>query len=542
MEDMLGEDNIIRGCDLQFEPNPGGLGVELFQKMKKNKYYTAQICALTGHRDTYGSLLQRSIRTAIEMQNRGVTREDVIALCTYNQLNSAVPYVATFLVGAKVAALDPTISFEDTKHLINQVCPKLVFVVPECKDMYEDVISELALKTQIIVFNDASDYDSISFFLKPKEAENDFRPVIASSIHDTAIIFFSSGTTGLAKGICINHYTIMGQAVNISVSGLISNVVCSFATFYWISSAMIFVQTVMKGHTRLICKSFTPKDAWELIEKYKVTQMFVAPSQAMAMMKHGKPEGLNTATLYDLMVGGGPMSSENMMAFKDLFPGTNVGLVYGQTEVAGLITIFKPAVRKDIILMHSKPSSSGRPSFGMWFKVIDLETEEVLGPNRRGELRVKTKMQLNGYYNIPSDGIWDEDGWLKTGDVCYYDEDLCFYIVDRIKEMMKYQSWHIPPALLEGVLQQHPAVRTAVVFGVPHDEDGEHPMAVVVLMPDCQDVREEELVEFVNCRVDNRQKIRAGIRFMDSIPLTPSGKVKRKALKDFVLEEMKYRI
>lgn len=170
---------------------------------------------------------------------------------------------------------------------------------------------------------------------------------------------------------------------------------------------------------------------------------------------------------------------------------------------------------------------------------MDLETEEVLPCNKIGELRVKTKFELNGYYNRDSSEAWDDDGWLKTGDVCYYDEDYCFYIVDRIKEMMKFQSWHVAPAVLEAILVGHPAVRAAVVLGVPHEEDGEHPLAVIVKAEGAEDVKAEELVRYVNSRVDERKKLRAGVVFVDEIPCTPSGKVQRRLLKETVLKKLK---
>lgn len=166
---------------------------------------------------------------------------------------------------------------------------------------------------------------------------------------------------------------------------------------------------------------------------------------------------------------------------------------------------------------------------------MDLETEEALPCNEIGELRLKTKFQMNGYFNRDSSEAWDSDGWLKTGDVCYYDEDYCFYIVDRIKEMMKFQSWHVAPALLEGILHEHVAVKVAVVFGVPHDEDGEHPLGVVIRSDDAPDIDAETLVEYVNNRVDDRQKLRAGIVFVDKIPYTPTGKIQRKLLRDMIL-------
>lgn len=170
-----------------------------------------------------------------------------------------------------------------------------------------------------------------------------------------------------------------------------------------------------------------------------------------------------------------------------------------------------------------------------FFQIVDPESEQPLGFNERGELRVKTKCQMNGYFDMDSSSCWDDDGFLKTGDVAYFDEDFCFFIVDRIKELLKFRSWHVVPAVLEGVLMQHPAVREAIVLGVPHEIDGDHALGVVVLKEDAENVTEEELEKFVEERVDDRQRLRAGVRFVKRLFYTPTGKVRRKYIRDLIL-------
>jgi 4-coumarate--CoA ligase len=141
---------------------------------------------------------------------------------------------------------------------------------------------------------------------------------------------------------------------------------------------------------------------------------------------------------------------------------------------------------------------------------------------------------MNGYFNADSSESFDEDGWLKTGDIVYYDEDYCFYVVDRIKEAFKYQGWFIAPLVLENELLKHPAVKLAVVIGVPKD-DGYHPMGLVVVREGF-DVSEEEIEKFVEERVPERQRLRAGVKFIKSVPMTVTGKVKRREIRQMVLE------
>lgn len=146
------------------------------------------------------------------MRSKGITSDDIVTLCTNNHLNSAVPYISTFFLSAKVASLDPTLSLTDTTHLLKQVTTKMIFVVPEALDLIEKAIEEISSDIEIVVFGETTKYTKFSDFLEPKEQEEDnFEPVAPKSLQDTAIIFFSSGTSGLPKGICISHFTFLSQ-------------------------------------------------------------------------------------------------------------------------------------------------------------------------------------------------------------------------------------------------------------------------------------------------------------------------------------------
>ncbi|KAI4471466.1 long-chain-fatty-acid--coa ligase [Holotrichia oblita] len=495
---------------------------------------SGKIDSQTGQTDTYDELLPRCIRTAITLQAHNLTSNDIICLCSYNQLNSCVPYLAGLFIGVKVCSLDPSMSFTESKHLLNQVKPKIIFVVSEKKKMYENLLDDISLNAELVEFCE----EGFGKFLKPSPDEDKFAPVKVANLFDTAVIMFSSGTTGLAKGICLNHYSLLCQVKNFISFECDTTRCLSFATFYWISAVFLLIQSIMKGSARILCKNFEPLHVWYTISNFKATYLFMASNQAIALLKTLKPRSVCTDSLKIIHAGGGPISPDHLLSLRELLPNVEVVLVYGQTEVAGFGFMFKTTSKDDMILMKRKPKSCGKPIRGFWYKIVDVETGKTLGRNQIGELRFKTRFQLNGYYNLDSSGIWDSEGWLKTGDICYYDEDQCFFIVDRIKEMMKFQSWHVAPAFIEGILYGHFAVKVAVVIGVPHDEDGEHPLGIIVLSEEAKGVKAETLVEYVNSRVDDRQKLRAGIVFVDDIPYTPSGKIKRNALKHTILERL----
>lgn len=142
---------------------------------------------------------------------------------------------------------------------------------------------------------------------------------------------------------------------------------------------------------------------------------------------------------------------------------------------------------------------------------------------------------MSGYYNLENSDQFEEEGWLKTGDMVFYDEDLCFFIVDRIKELIIFQGWHIPPAFLEEELLTHPAVKRAVVIGIPHERDGEHPMALVVLKDNFVDITPRDIEEYIAQRMPDRFRLRKGVKFIDESHFKHSKKVRRHFLKKLVL-------
>nr|XP_015833059.1 PREDICTED: luciferin 4-monooxygenase-like [Tribolium castaneum] len=192
-------------------------------------------------------------------------------------------------------------------------------------------------------------------------------------------------------------------------------------------------------------------------------------------------------------------------------------------------------VVKGVTLKVFQTSTDNNSSVNSLFQVVDVETNEILGPNKKGEIYVKAKSLMKGYYNSDNTNIFEEDGFLRTGDVGYYDEDECVHYVERIKEMFKYLSWHIVPSAIELVMMEHPAIKEVVVFGFPRsEEEGEVPAACVVLK-DGFSASGEEIEDFVASRVSDKERLRGGVYFMKELLRTPSGKVKRKEIRDLLL-------
>lgn len=249
----------------------------------------------------------------------------------------------------------------------------------------------------------------------------------------------------------------------------------------------------------------------------------------------GVPKDLDTTSLSMVLTGGSTITGQQILDVRKHFPGVTVYQALGQTEVSGLTFAHSTETEQGMKHMTEKPGSVGCLRSGMKVKIVDPETGASLGPNQTGELRVKSDFLMSGYHNMDSSDCFDENGWFKTGDLMYYDDDEYFYHVDRIKEMFKFRQIHIQPVLLEEILLSHPAVLKAVVIGVPDLHDGHHPMGVVVLKNDVQHITEDEIIKFVDAQVDDPKKLRAGLKIVTDIPLTVTGKVMRRVVRKMVL-------
>ncbi|KAF2897924.1 hypothetical protein ILUMI_08251 [Ignelater luminosus] len=533
---IISDGNIIRVSPDKELPYSKGIGEIIFEKLRTNKHLPMQIDGLTGEVDTYDSVLQRSIRTAITMRSKGITREDIITVCSYNHLNTNIPIIASLFLGVKTASIDPNLALSDAKHLLNLVKPKMIFVSQDGIKLIEDTIREIGINPELVVFGETTKHTEFSEFLnEAPEQEQEFIPVEIKNLKETFSIFFSSGTSGLAKGVCLSHLSLIPQFPPKEMGNSLGTVSLTYSSPYWISSIVMLAITILTSTCRLVLPKFEIEDFWYLLDKYKVSAMLLSPTQLATVCNNKKPENIDTSNLKLLYAGGSTIYKEQLDRMKQFLPTTIVATGYGQTELGGGCLSFGLS-EIDIKSLNQKPTSCGKPLSGFIYKIVDLETEEPLGPNQKGELRIKTEFCMNGYHNIDSSNSWDPDGFLKTGDIAYYDEEYCFYIVDRIKDMLKFQGWQIAPAKLESILLSHPAIETALVIGLPHPVDCDHPTGIIRLNSFARNVSVEDIQKYYNEKIDDdRHRLRGGLKVVDSIPLTPSGKYKKRHFKDLIL-------
>lgn len=347
----------------------------------------------------------------------------------------------------------------------------------------------------------------------------------------TSIIFLSSGTTGVAKGCEITQYNV-ATSVNPMEKSLAflkkftTNVVnLNIAPWFHVMGYVhIFANLLSECFVCVFLPKFDQRSFLQAIENYKVTASSVPPPVMVFLSKSPMIDEFDLSSLRLLLSGGAPLKDQVEDLIKKRLEGRlNIFQGYGLTETtAGIIRS---------VFGKQTPGSTGMVEEGMYVKVID-ENQNALGPNQVGEICTKGNRNMKGYLNdlkATAETI-DKEEWLHTGDLGYYNEDFQFFIVDRLKELIKYKGFQVAPAELEGLLLSFAKCKDCGVIGIPDDDCGELPMAFVVKQENVQ-LTEKEVIEFVKKNTSNPKWLRGGVRFIDEIPKNPSGKILRKELR-----------
>ncbi|CAH0547549.1 unnamed protein product [Brassicogethes aeneus] len=540
--------NIITTEDVIVPNNIPGIGYNYFNKMKEHASQNkiAQIVEKTDEKVSFESLLKRCIRTSMFLQKNGIKKDDVIALFGPKHVHSVVSFISSHFIGAIPTCVAYDYPENDIKIILKSIEPKIIFTDSKCLTVLKEYLRDIGLSAKFIVFGDCEEGFNFFDIIKPQAGEENFEPVKIDNIKNTAIIYYSSGTTGPPKPICISHYAMLANVINSFPKEpdmeVLNHYQKQFSNgfrfldhlpLYWISGELS--GWIQNGSTRILVEKFEALKFWEIVDKYKVNMTFIAPNSLMELSKCPKSEHLNVDSLCLIIVGGFHAKEECLAAVRKMMhPLSAVIPGYGQTELNGGTILFDVRDKKQGKYLNEKPKSVGMVVKGLSVKVVDLDTNEILGPNKSGEILMKGETCFNGYYKMDSKDCFDEDGYFRTGDIGYYDEDKCFYIVDRLKGIFRYSNFpKIASSNIEKIIMKHPAVKRAAVFGYPHPIDQNHVTAVVVLEENAQ-ATSEEIRNFVDSQIEDYKRLRGGLKIVKELPLTLTGKIKTGDLKALV--------
>nr|ABY21310.1 4-coumarate:coenzyme A ligase 3 [Physcomitrium readeri] len=495
--------------------------------LEKVTQWPDKVCLIdgnTGREYSYSEMELTSRRVAAGLAKIGVEQGGVIALL----LPNCAEFVQVFLGAAKRGAIVTTANpFYTSTELEKQIISSGATVVVTQSRYIEKLAG---LNIQIIVVDQYADgYLHVSALLEADEAEC---PAVDIHPDDIVCLPYSSGTTGLPKGVMLTHkslVTSVAQQVDGEVPHFNINVedtlMCVLPMFHIYSLNSILLCGLRAGATLVIMAKFELSKLLEFIQKYKVTMGPFVPPIVLAIAKNPIVENYDLSSIKMIMSGAAPLGKELEDAFRARLPNAILGQGYGMTEAGPVLAMSLAFAKRPFPV---KPGSCGTVVRNAEVKIIDTETGMSLSYNQPGEICIRGPQIMKGYLNNPEATAYtiDKDGFLHTGDVAFIDEEEEMFIVDRVKEIIKYKGFQVPPAELEAVLLSHQQIQDAAVVSRKDEVAGEVPVAIVVRSPGCT-ITEDEVKDHVAKRVVFYKKIH-DVYFADSIPKSASGKILRK--------------
>ncbi|SPP82704.1 4-coumarate--CoA ligase 1 [Drosophila guanche] len=514
------------------------LGQFVLDKYKGFGDQTVLVDAVSGAEYTASFMHKSIVRLAHILQKLGVKQNDVIGLSSENSVNFALAMFAGFAVGATVAPLNVTYSEREVDHALNLSKPKIIFASKITIDRIAKVASKNKFVKGIIALSGSSKNFKTIYALN-EMMDNDkyktnpeFLSPVANKNEDVALIVCSSGTTGLPKGVQLTQMNLLAtldsqiQPTMIPMSEItLLTVIPWFHAF----GCLTLITTACMGARLVYLPKFEENLFLSAIEKYRVMMAFMVPPLMVFLAKHPIVEKYDLSSLMVLLCGAAPLSRETEDQIKERIGVPFIRQGYGLSE-----STLSVLVQNDDFC---KPGSVGVLKVGIYAKVIDPDTGKLLGANERGELCFKGDGIMKGYIgDTKSTQTAIKDGWLHTGDIGYYDDDFEFFIVDRIKELIKYKGFQVPPAEIEALLLTHEKIKDAAVIGKPDEAAGELPLAFVVKQANVQ-LTENDVIQFVNEHASPAKRLRGGVIFVDEIPKNPSGKILRRILRNMLKKQ-----
>ncbi|NEA23344.1 long-chain-fatty-acid--CoA ligase [Actinomadura bangladeshensis] len=478
---------------------------------------------------TFRDFDRRADQVANALASAGVGLGDRVAILDKNSLEYAEQLFGAARIGAVQVPVNYRLAPDEVAYIVNNAQAKVFIVGPEFVPVLDAIAGKLEHTAQMVVIGGSGHayQDYAAWVDGAPDTPSDHVP-------DTADVFvqlYSSGTTGLPKGVMLTHDNFLAAlSVTTDVWDIDESSVLMVAMpMYHVAGNVLTVSAIYNSITGVIAREPDPTVIARDIERHRVTHIFLVPVLLQFMQLIPEVAECDLSSLRLMLYGASPISEDVLRGAMRMLPGTEFMQVYGLTEVTGAITMLPAADHDPDGANTHRLRSAGLANATTTLKIVDPATGEEVPAGQVGEILCKTPQNMKGYWGMPdaTATALSDDNWFRTGDAGYLDEDGYLYIHDRVKDMIISGGENIYPAEVENVLMSHPDVSDCAVIGVPSERWGETPKALVVLT---SDVSEQDLIDY--CREHLAHfKCPSSIERRDEIPRNPTGKILKRELR-----------
>ncbi|TQJ74768.1 4-coumarate--CoA ligase family protein [Streptomyces sp. SLBN-31] len=477
---------------------------------------------------TYEQLDRFHRRIAAALTETGVRKGDVLALHSPNTIAFPTAFYAATRAGAAVTTVHPLATAEEFAKQLKDSAARWIVTVSPLLETARRAAELAGGVEEILVCDSAPGHRSLIDMLASAAPD----PVVdIDPAEDIAALPYSSGTTGIPKGVMLTHRQIatnLAQLESAMPAGPGDRILAVLPFFHIYGLTALMNAPLRLGATVVVLPRFELDTFLAAIQNHRITGLYVAPPIVLALAKHPLVEQYDLSSLTHITSAAAPLDASLAEACSRRLGLPPVGQAYGMTELSpGTHVVPLDAMR------DAPPGTVGKLIAGTQMRIVSLDDpDKDLGVGESGEILIRGPQVMKGYLGRPdaTAAMIDNDGWLHTGDVGHVDAEGWLFVVDRVKELIKYKGFQVAPAELEALLLTHPGIADAAVIGVYNDEHNEVPHAYVVRQPTATDLTEGEVMMYVAEHVAPYKRVRQ-VTFIDDVPRAASGKILRRELR-----------
>ena len=480
----------------------------------------ALVDGVTGRAVTYEELREQVRRVASGLARRGIRKGDVVALCSPNCPEFAIAFHAVARLGAILTPANPANTPRELAHQIADAGARMLITASSLLDKARAAINEVGTEIELITTDDTAGFPSLASIAH----HSDPPTVSIDPAADVVVLPYSSGTTGLPKGVMLTHRNLVANLAQIeAVERADLRALIGVLPFFHIYGLVVILNFGLRlGATIVTLPRFDLELFLKALQDWRVDLAHIVPPVAVALAKHPAVDQYDLRHLRALFSGAAPLGPELTDAIQRRLK-VIVHQGYGMTEAS-------PVTHYSDCWSTPLPGTVGRLAPSTEGRIVALDSGTDTVPGEPGEIWVRGPQVMKGYLNNAeaTARTLDQDGWLHTGDIGTVDPEGYLTIVDRLKELIKVKGYQVAPAELEGLLLKHPRIADAAVIPVDDEECGQRPKALVVIRGK---LTAEEVIEFVRTQVAHYKRLKC-VELVDAIPKSASGKILRRVLVD----------